>query len=89
MQVDSCYNSGLDTVCPVSVFRPSSHHHQLSHFVSLLPDAMSWPDGEEEERSGEGRGWGGGGKKRERCHCIHSQRCRKVFIMALSVIAKD
>lgn len=61
MQVDSCYNSGLDTVCPVSVFRPSSHHHKLSHFVSLLPDAMSWPDGEEEERSGEGRG----GEKRQ------------------------
>lgn len=64
MQVDSCYNSGLDTVCPVSVFRPSSHHHQLSHFVSLLPDAMSWPDGEEEERSGEGRGWGGGRREK-------------------------
>lgn len=66
MQVDSCYNSGLDTVCPVSVFRPSSHHHKLSHFVSLLPDAMSWPDGEEEERSGEGRGWGWGVGRREK-----------------------
>lgn len=65
-QVGSFLNSDQDILSPVSLFRPSSHHHQMLHFVSLLSNSMSWPDGGQEERTGEGRaGEGKGGERRE------------------------